>query len=408
MSLLRTLTRGCPMFWQLDGLETALASADRAPATPSPPPMRRRHASVSSLSATPVMLLAEVLAHLTAFKTADKCGEVTLSSVEEGLRLSIENGKTPTLSIDATISGLYINIAEPVTVGIRQLLATIKAMGRTDFEVNIFEGTLVIQRPGKVFKIPTATSNRPIVPFHSPPALSLIEGEALHALLARTSYAMASDVTRAHLHGALFEATNGRMVVTATDGHRLAQSSIDMVTTADWMGILPFYAVTLLERVSKTARSARLGWQDGFYCCLELVGGASIHVRAEAIQAVFPCYQQVIPHDQGTCTVKVERTMILKAIDALTAAGAAKVHLEANGRTLLKGSRGEGEIELTAIHLGNDIKVGVEARYLHEALSAGEGAQAEILLWSALSPILLRERSTDGAEIINVTMPVHL
>lgn len=121
-----------------------------------------------------------------------------------------------------------------------------------------------------------------------------VEAGKLRNLLARAQYAMAVQDIRYYLNGMLFQLQEGKLVVAATDGHRLA---VDAITLEGETGksmemILPRKTVVeLIKLLSEGEEEVTIQ-----------IGGNQVvfkhtdfELRSKVVDGKFPDYQRVVP-----------------------------------------------------------------------------------------------------------------
>lgn len=151
------------------------------------------------------------------------------------------------------------------------------------------------------------------------------DGAALGAALVSVGSAMSSEETRYYLRGVLIEhAGAANITLTATDGHRLVNETIDAFSDIgtlhldEFAGhILPDSVVKLLialiqpgERVAMSFDSAESG--AGF-----TITGAGWKVTGRTVVGTFPDYRRVIPAQSGNVSI-IESDAMRKAVSKIS------------------------------------------------------------------------------------------
>lgn len=121
-----------------------------------------------------------------------------------------------------------------------------------------------------------------------------VEGGKLRNLLARAQYAMAVQDIRYYLNGMLFQLQEGKLVVAATDGHRLA---VDAITLEGETGksmemILPRKTVVELIKLlgeGEDEVTIQIGTNQVVF------QHADFELRSKVVDGKFPDYQRVVP-----------------------------------------------------------------------------------------------------------------
>ncbi|TCJ12717.1 DNA polymerase III subunit beta [Parasulfuritortus cantonensis] len=121
-----------------------------------------------------------------------------------------------------------------------------------------------------------------------------VSASKLRKLLARAQYAMAVQDIRYYLNGMLFQLQGNKLVVAATDGHRLAVDAIELEAEASQPVevILPrktvMELIKLLGEGDEKAR-IRIGANQ------VVVSHPDFELRSKVVDGKFPDYQRVVP-----------------------------------------------------------------------------------------------------------------
>lgn len=239
----------------------------------------------------------------------------------------------------------------------------------------------------------------------------VIAEKALKNLIDRTAFAMANNDVRYYLNGMLFDFTDGKLRVVATDGHRLAVSDHDgaLDLQGDRQMIVPRKGVLELSRM--------LGESDDE---VSLALGRS-HVRlsragtrftSKLIDGRFPDYQAVIPVGADK-QILVDREIFANALHRAAILSNEKykgVRLDANGNMLkiiAHNPQHEEAVEEIEVDLNFDaLAVGFNVTYLQDALSALDTEQVSLELKDPNSSCLVSAPDSDLNR--HVVMPLKL
>lgn len=134
-----------------------------------------------------------------------------------------------------------------------------------------------------------------------------ITGKALAELVQRTAFAVSTEESRPILNGILWELKGDKMVMVATNGHRLARMSVktDLPTEAGESLIVPPIALQEVQKLfddSSDLTVARSGNHLGFRT-------AEAEVYTRLIEGKYPNYEQVIPKDNDKVATIDQQTM---------------------------------------------------------------------------------------------------
>ncbi|PAW76940.1 MAG: DNA polymerase III subunit beta [Verrucomicrobia bacterium Tous-C9LFEB] len=151
------------------------------------------------------------------------------------------------------------------------------------------------------------------------PAFPKAEGAKLFKLtqgsfkemLKRTAYAISTDESRYVLNGVLLSFKDGKLVVVATDGRRLAlvEQELEYPKSSEAEVILPTKAVQELLRILKGEEPLQITLSDnqiGFDM-------GSVYLVSKLIEGNYPNYKQVVPTEAKE-RITLEREIFLNAV----------------------------------------------------------------------------------------------
>lgn len=235
---------------------------------------------------------------------------------------------------------------------------------------------------------------------------------ALKTLIERTHFAMAQQDVRYYLNGLLLHLAGGQLAAVATDGHRLAQSSVEVVIEP-----LDFVQQLIVPRKGVQELLRLLSGDDG--AVLLNIGVNQIQAVVEnisftskLIDGKFPDYDRVIPQTS-------EQIIVVNRIALRTAlARAAILSSEKYKGVRLRMEKGilriqannpeqeEAEEELAIDFDGAPLEIGFNVTYLLDALGALSGDSIKIFCTDASSSCLIQEM--EGESCRYVIMPMRL
>jgi DNA polymerase-3 subunit beta len=303
------------------------------------------------------------------------------------------------------------DVAKPggVAVGARDLLDRVKSFP---------EGPITIERDGGKFKMSAGKRKHTLhcLPPEAFPAVSkslasglTMPGATLLALVRRTKPACAISADRPAIHAVLLEFSAGKISATATDSYRL--SWVEEAVAGAEAGparVLPLEAAEALLGL----------FDDNTEVTIGMVGqelgvrvGESLLFSTKLVDAEYPPVRQhfKLPPANGLTVSRQALTESLlsveKATDGLTrgnvllTATAGALHLKADGK-------GGAEDEIDAAFAGPEVSVGLNSRYLLDALAAVATPDVLINLGGdGMDPVWLRP--TDGGAVMQIVMPTR-
>lgn len=272
--------------------------------------------------------------------------------------------------------------------------------------VEISSGTAefkIVGQPADEFPALPKVDAIPFVPVEVASLLEMIE---------KTQFAISTDETRYNLNGVYFDPAENVTRMVATDGHRL---SLIEKPLAGKFGlkrgvIIPRKGLMELRRLllEETAAPGELGFSEnsGVFKRQGLV------MVMRLIDGQFPDYTQVIPQE-GERALALPRARFLEtlrrvALIASDRASAVKLELLPNllRVTSQNPDLGEAKEDLVVEYAGAAIKIGFNAKYVQDVLTAIDTDQVALELADELSPGVLRPVGEKG--YVAVIMPMRI
>lgn len=236
----------------------------------------------------------------------------------------------------------------------------------------------------------------------------------LRQALERVRFAMSTEETRYYLNGIYLHVPDGgdRIMVVATDGHRLAKVPVDAPDSAKLMPgiILPRKAVAELLRL--------LGESEGTVALalssekLQATLG-DMTLTSRLIDGTFPDYEHVIPHDNHK-VMRIETAALASAVDRCATISTDRdkpIKFELGTNTLLvigQGDRGQAQEELTSDvvrHDGEALSIGFKTKYVKDLLEQ-MGEYTEVRMKDSASPTLFSDPG--DSEGLFLLMPMRV
>lgn len=194
----------------------------------------------------------------------------------------------------------------------------------------------------------------------------------LQKLVAHVAFAASTEESRPILNGVLWQLTEDRMRMVATNGHRLARMEIPisgaMAEPADL--IVPPKALDQLRKLFAPDDEVEIAKSDnhlGFR-------SQSTVVYTRLIEGPYPNYEQVIPRDNDKVAT-ADRAALMAAIRRVSIVASEQTHrircAFGDGICRLSGTTpdlGEASEELTITYEGEPLEIGFNATYLLEVL----------------------------------------
>jgi DNA polymerase-3 subunit beta len=303
-----------------------------------------------------------------------------------------------------------------LTIAARTLHDIIKSLPGDEATLARTENNFCVIRCGKVeYKI-AGLSDRdfPKLPNHREVSFAPFSASVLGEMIRRTFFAIATDESRYHLSGALFECDGKRARMVATDGHRLSKVERDVEAGPVLaQGVLiPRKGLAEIRRALETMAGDDDTVELGFHAGNVFVRTTDIVLSVKLIDAQFPPYEMVIPKDVDKSVV-LGRTALLEALRRISLLAsdrvkAVKVSLD-KGVVRLSSDNpdlGEAHEELDVDYDGPPLSIGFNASYMTDFLAELDEAEVRLELSGELDPGLLRP--ADNSLDLGVIMPMRI
>ena len=315
-----------------------------------------------------------------------------------------------TSSYDATI----ITQGE-ITVGARKLFEMVREMDGDVISVKVMENNWVNVTSGKIiYKIPGLSGDDfPDVEDTGTTESIQISCDVLKNVFEKTFFAISHDEMRPNLNGVLFEVTDGRVGVVATDGHRLSLANMPLVgeqqENVGMKGvIIPRKGVSEIRKLIEGFDFVNVSMTDGV--CV--VKNRDTVLRISLINADYPDYRRVIPQEGGV-EVQVGKDPMLHSLRRMSVMstekfGGVKIEVYDNRMVLTSTNPdiGEAKDEIDVSYDGEKIEVGFNVRYLIDAMDPIDGDIVSFEMRSGDGPGVVRSAVSDT--YMCVVMPIKL
>lgn len=319
-----------------------------------------------------------------------------------------------TTDLDVTIRvDTRAMVATPgaVTTNAKQIKAIVDAMPGPDVAI-VERGPILRVVSGRAqFDLHTLAASEFPRPCEAKHGADLqIAGAVLRDLLDRTMYAMSSDETRNVLNGIDISATASGLAFAATDGHRLARVSRDVGENKALTRsvIAPRRGVRELRDLIADTEDVTLALSASHLVAKIPVATLSMRL----IDGRFPDVEQVIPKAASryvtipaasllACLKRVALVSVDRSTAVRIAIGDQRVALSAQSPDL-----GEASEEMDCDVDGDAMAIGVNARYLVDAVTACGGENVVLSFTDELSPMTVA-KPVDASEI-HVVMPMRI
>ena len=201
----------------------------------------------------------------------------------------------------------------------------------------------------------------------------------LSQMISQTLFAVSDDEGRYFMNGVFMESQGGKLVLAATDSHRLAYISKPLpAKAAEFKGIIvPPKIMSVVRKFASGEGNLSLAVTD-----------KNVHVRLDTyrmnsglIDAQFPNVQRVIPDKQEHQLIVARADLLdgLRRVSLLVEQKSRRVHLEVgDGKLVVRASEGEvgtAQEEVECKYQGPEFKLALNYIYLLEPLKEIDAEQ---------------------------------
>ena len=245
--------------------------------------------------------------------------------------------------------------------------------------------------------------------------IELDRKELLEAIK-QIAFAASTEETRYYMNGILFHDRDDRLILVATDGHRLAKCQIPSAPfSADHSCIVPNASIAaIVKLLAKTAaEDVRLRRSKGL---LE-VSAPGFVLTSKLIDGTFPDYQRVIPAAPAN-SATVDHADLAAALTRLDAVSAPEKNLQALVglswdpaepvlRLSLPHQPGAADDVIAAMVVGSaPVQTAAQIRHVVELVDELRGKRVCIATAGTGNPILVTDPANDG--ILICQMPCRV
>lgn len=317
-----------------------------------------------------------------------------------------------------------VNKGGTIAVSARTLFDIVKNLPDGEVAWKLSDTHAVELKCGKVrYRIPAMPGEDfPPLPNPGDADFAHLDASVLSELIALTQYSMSHDDTRPHLAGTLFQGDGKVVRMVTTDGHRLSKAEHKVDGKASMMNfsmLVPHKGITELKRLLDDVKASRGKGEEAVTIGIAAAGGNAFFVRDDLSLSVkladenFPPYSKVIPSKQSRTIIAARATLVeaLRRISLVANDKSGGVQLMIEPGLLRIQSQnpevGEGSEEIDVDYAGDPLRIGFNARYLLDALSAMTHDEIAIELSGERDPGVLKPVGDDG-KFIGVIMPMRI
>mgnify|MGYP002713076876 CR=1 FL=1 len=244
--------------------------------------------------------------------------------------------------------------------------------------------------------------------------VSNLSTEVLFRAINNTIFATSSDELRPAMTGVYINFSDTNTTFVGTDGHKLIRyRRVDVATDNGHSIIIPRKGLTLLKNILP---SDNTDVELDFNVSNAFFKFGNIKMICRLIDERYPDYENVIPLD-NPIRMTIDRMEVLSSLRRISIYSNRTTHqvrLKITGSELLISAEdldfsNEANERLVCEHVGDDIEIGFNARFLIEMLGNVEAKQVELHLSAPnRAGLIIPKEQEENEDILMLVMPVML
>ncbi len=338
-----------------------------------------------------------------ALTVSKACAVKTITPVLECIKIQAENDTLTLTAYDGEIS-IEQKIKAEVMEG-----GEVCVNGKTfaDFvgKIAAFEVVISTDEKGVIIRYADSESYMQVLPAEEFPQLGdrSTEGkeyfeigqEQLKELISKTAFCCATDGSRPILKGALVEAKQGKLQITALDGFRMAYAEAEIKgSSAEMKIVCPARTLVEISRMLDGDEGLKI-YADKYSLS---VGLENTVITSRLYAGEFVKKENIFPLD-FTTRVTVKRAELLDSVErASVLIRGDKYNLIVldvkNGKMTINANSDMGKIEetVTADLDGKEVKVAMNSKFLSDAVKALNEEEIVLSFNTAVTPFTLENK----------------
>ncbi len=286
--------------------------------------------------------------------------EITFSATDLDISVST------TLKLKPSKKGTF-------TVPAKTINEIVRELPQSEIQVELSGSRVEIKAERGSYKLSSISPDEfPRLPEYKKAKEIRIPGKDVSRMVRKTQFAVSTDETRPALNGILWQTAGDKMVMVATDGHRLARMRIDnskLSGVADDL-IIPPKAMNYLNRIIGE-EDIEIGVVFGDKNITFSIPGdndALTVISSRLIEGPYPNYEQVIPDDNDKRLI-VNREELHAAVRRVSILSNSLTH-----QVRFAMDKNNLELSATNVDLGGEAKEVLPCEYGGERLELGYNA----------------------------------
>lgn len=303
-----------------------------------------------------------------------------------------------------------------VAVGAKNLFDIIKELSEGTIQLFKKENNWLEIKQGKYTSkiVGISPEEYPVFPTYTGNQFLKIQADTLKDMIDKTIYSVSNDETRYHLNGVYFEQKGSSdYSMVATDGHRLCMinkklSSNQLLSSGHGV-IIPRKGLAEIKKLLEILGGEFEIAIDGSQLILQ---HQTTTLMIRLIEGKYPNYSQLIPTKlKHKIRINREQFLVsLKRVALLANQKSKAITLSlTNGKMEISSANpdlGDAKEEIEVGYEGSDLKIGFNAKYVQDVLTAIQDTEVDFEISDQLSPGLMRPHNDSNYTC--VVMPMRI
>ncbi len=309
-------------------------------------------------------------------------------------------------------SGIHVIESGSFTVPAKKFLDVVRAFPEATIQCSVKDGKLLLKCGRSKFTLTLLSANDfPMYPdMHEANTVRVVE-KAFKTALKSVIHASANQDVRYYMNGVHLDfSPNHGLNVVATDGHRLALENIALEVTEGWQSTLH---LDTSEKLLKILEDSEEELSIQYTSSSIAVTKNGVTLKAKLIDCKFPEYARVIPRSLES-KVMIDREAFANSIKrsqcVMNDKGTGLRFEFSDKELMLSGKNVDSEeveevIETTSSITEGIIAIGLNGRYVSDALNSMDTSLVKFSLTDANFAVLIENTESKGLRVI---MPMRL
>lgn len=355
--------------------------------------------------------LQHILQVVPAKSTLPILTNILIEALENKIKISATDLD---ISITATMDCKVVKKGS-ASLPARILFEIIKELPESEISFEASTQRIEIKIPNGSYKIASVASEEfPKLPAINTKKEIKIKSSDLVKMIIKTSFACSSDDTRPALNGVMWQTKSDKMMMVATDGHRLAKMSVENSKLKGLYDdvIIPPKVLDLVPKLIEQ-EDDEIGIIFGDNNIIFNLG--EIVLTSRLIEGPYPNFEQVIPaeSDKKLVVSKEDLLRAVRRVSILSNALTHQVKFSLKGKTLTLSTTnadvgGEGKEDLECDYAGDQIELGYNANYITDILGKIEAEEVVFELSSSVSAGIIYSPEISKEDFLCLVMPLRL